>query len=429
MIQELKFKNFLSFKDETTFSFEPTKDEPINRVATMADGTKILRFAVVFGANASGKSNFMKAFDFLRRFWTQVPNRNDLPTRVVPFLLDKETPNEDSSFEMKFYVGDVRYWYKLSLNKERVSDESLYFYESNRPTRIFRREYADGTSKVIFNPAAAKLKATEIEAVNINCWKNMSLFASMTKVNISIPHISDVIAWINGKLLPGIDDRTELSGYAKNKMLKEEGFRLYLQEFIKTADLRIAEVKVKETVHTLNEQQLKAVSDAPFLDEEQKNEILSSGSISDIDTGFLIRVKNTRGIEEYTLPESRQSSGTTRVIELESAIYTTINEQAFLPVDEIEASLHPFLLDFILDRFLKENHNNRSQLLVTTHYDPLLDAIDDLFGKDSVWFTEKKEDGSTELFPLTDFKGLSRLPSIRKSYKNGQFGAVPEIYV
>lgn len=429
MIQELKFKNFLSFKDETTFSFEPTKDEPINRVATMADGTKILRFAVVFGANASGKSNFMKAFDFLRRFWTQVPNRNDLPTRVVPFLLDKETPNEDSSFEMKFYVGDVRYWYKLSLNKERVSDESLYFYESNRPTRIFRREYADGTSKVIFNPAAAKLKATEIEAVNINCWKNMSLFASMTKVNISIPHISDVIAWINEKLLPGIDDRTELSGYAKNKMLKEEGFRLYLQEFIKTADLRIAEVKVKETVHTLNEQQLKAVSDAPFLDEEQKNEILSSGSISDIDTGFLIRVKNTRGIEEYTLPESRQSSGTTRVIELESAIYTTINEQAFLPVDEIEASLHPFLLDFILDRFLKENHNNRSQLLVTTHYDPLLDAIDDLFGKDSVWFTEKKEDGSTELFPLTDFKGLSRLPSIRKSYKNGQFGAVPEIYV
>ena len=98
MIQELKFKNFLSFRDEAVFSFEPTKDERINRVAVMADGTKLLRFAVVFGANASGKSNFMEVFDFLRRFWTQVPNRNDLSTRVVPFLLDKETPNEDSSF-------------------------------------------------------------------------------------------------------------------------------------------------------------------------------------------------------------------------------------------------------------------------------------------------------------------------------------------
>ena len=117
------------------------------------------------------------------------------------------------------------------------------------------------------------------------------------------------------------------------------------------------------------------------------------------------------------------------MIELESAIYTTVREQAFLPVDEVEASLHPFLLDFVLDKFLKEDDNNMSQLLVTTHYDPLLDVIDDLFGKDSVWFTEKKDDGNTELYPLTDFKGLKKLSSIRKSYKNGQFGAIPEIYV
>lgn len=85
----------------------------------------------------------------------------------------------------------------------------------------------------------------------------------------------------------------------------------------------------------------------------------------------------------------------------------------------------------MLNEFLKVNDNNRSQLLVTTHYDPLLDSLDvnDLFGKDSVWFTEKKEDGNTELYPLTDFKGLGKLSSIRKSYKNGQFGAIPEIYI
>lgn len=431
MIQELKFKNFLSFRDEAVFSFEPTKDEPINRVAIMADGTKLLRFAVVFGANASGKSNFMEVFDFLRRFWTQVPTRNDLSTRVVPFLLDKETPNEDSSFEMKFYVDAIRYWYKLSLNKERVSNESLYFYHNGsvQPTRIFWREYGDGQSVVKFNPAAVRLKSAEIDAININCWKNMSFFASMTKVNMSIPYISDVIKWINEKMLPGIDSSTELSGYAKDKMLKDEAFRKYLDSFTKKADLRIAKISVKETPYNLSEEQLKSIADSSTIDESVKSDILSKGYISDIKTDFTIRVKNARGEEEYILPESRQSAGTTRVIELESAIYTTINEQAFLPVDEIEASLHPFLLDFILDRFLKEDHNNRSQLLVTTHYDPLLDVIDDLFGKDSVWFTEKKEDGNTELYPLTDFKGLGKLSSIRKSYKNGQFGAVPEIYI
>ena len=400
MIQELKFKNFLSFRDETVFSFEPTKDEPANRVAVMKDGTKLLRFAVIFGANASGKSNFLEAIDFLRQFWTWVPSRNDLSTRVVPFLLDKNTPSEDSTFEMRFYVGDIRYWYKLSLNKERVSSESLYFYDSVQPTRIFSREYVDGQSIVKFNPAAVKLKAAEIDAINLNCWKNMSFFASMTKVNMSIDKVSDVIRWINEKLMPGINRSTELSNFAKEKMLKDEDFRNYLTSFIKTADLRISDVEVRETV-------------------------------SDIDTGFRIRVKNSRGEEEYILPENRQSSGTTRVIEIESAIYTAIREQAFLPVDEIESSLHPSLLDFVLNEFLKVNDNNRSQLLATTHYDPLLDSLDvnDLFGKDSVWFTEKKEDGNTELYPLTDFKGLGKLSSIRKSYKNGQFGAVPEIYI
>ena len=390
----------------------------------------MLRFAVVFGANASGKSNFLEALDFLRRFWTQVPGRNDLSTRVIPFLLDRNTPSDDSTFEMKFYVGDVRYWYKLSLNKERVSGESLYFYESVQPTRIFWREYADAQSIVKFNPAIVKLKTAEVDAINLNCWKNMSLFASMSKVNISIDRIGDVISWINEKFMPGVNRGTELSGYAKEKMLKDEDFRKYLTSFIKTADLRIAEVSVKETAHPLNEQQLKMVSEAT-IDEEFKAEILSSGSIKDIDTGFKVRVKNVRGEEEYILPENRQSDGTTRVIEIESAIYTTIKEQAFLHIDEIEASLHPSLLDFVLNEFLKVNDNNRSQLLVTTHYDPLLDSLDvnDLFGKDSVWFTEKKEDGNTELYPLTDFKGLGKLSSIRKSYKNGQFGAVPDIYV
>lgn len=428
MIQEIRFRNFLSFRDEAVFSFEPSKDDPINRTVTMPDGTKLLRFAAVFGANASGKSNFLGVLDFLRSFWTQVPSRNDLSTRVLPFLLDKETPMQDSVFEMKFYVEGVRYWYKLELNRERVSSESLYFYESNRPTRIFWREYVDGQSIIKFNPAVVNLKTAEIDAININCWKNMSFFASMTKVNLNIDSVDKVIRWINDKLMPGINRSTALSNYAKSRMLKNQSFNDYLMSFTRQADLRISRIDVKETAVNLNESQLKAISEASFLDERQRADILSKGFINDIQTNFVIRVKNARGEEEYILPENSQSAGTTRVIEIESAIHTILEEQAFLAIDEIEASLHPFLLDFILDRFLKKE-NTESQLLITTHYDPLLDAIDDLFGKDSVWFTDKQENGNTELYPLTDFKGLNKLSSIRKSYKNGQFGAVPEIYV
>lgn len=428
MIQEIRFQNFLSFRDEAVFSFEPSKDDPINRIVTMPDGTKLLRFAAVFGANASGKSNFLEVLDYLRSFWTQVPTRNDLSTRVSPFMLDKDTPKQDSVFEIKFYIDGVRYWYKLELNRERVSGESLHFYESNRPTRIFWREYTDGQSVVKFNPAVVNLKTAEIDAININCWKNMSFFASMTKVNLHIEIVDKVIRWINDKLMPGINRSTELSGYAKSRMLNEASFREYLMSFARQADLRISRIDVKETPINLNENQLKAISEASFIDEKQREEILAKGVINDVQTNFVHRVKNSRGEEEYILPESSQSAGTTRVIEIESAIHTILEEQAFLSIDEVEASLHPYLLDFILDRFLKKE-DNESQLLVSTHYDPLLDTIDDLFGKDSVWFTDKKEDGNTELYPLTDFKGLNKLSSIRKSYKNGQFGAVPEIYV
>ena len=429
MLQEIRFQNFLSFRDEAVFSFETSKDDdPINRVVTMPDGIKLLRFAAVFGANASGKSNFLEVFDFLLNFWTQVPSRNDLSTRVTPFLLDKETPTKDSLFEMKFYVEGVRYWYKLDLNRERVSGESLYFYDSNQPTRIFWREYNEGQSVIKFNPAVVKLKSAEIDAININCWKNMSFFASMTKVNLHIDRIDTVIRWINEKLMPGINRSTELSGYAKNKMLNDKAFHDYLMSFTKQADLRISRIDIRETPVSLNESQLRYISESSVIDEKHKTEILEKGIINDIQTDFVVRVKNARGEEEYILPENRQSAGTTRVIEIESAIHTILDRQAFLAIDEVEASLHPSLLDFILDRFLKKE-NNESQLLVTTHYDPLLDNINDLFGKDSVWFTEKKEDGNTELYPLTDFKGLNKLSSIRKSYKNGRFGAVPEIYV
>ena len=250
----------------------------------------------------------------------------------------------------------------------------------------------------------------------------------MTKVNLHIDRIDTVLRWINEKLMPGINRSTELSGYAKSRMLKDESFRNYLMSFTQKADLRISRIDVKETPFSLNESQLKAISEAKFINEKQREDILAKGFINDIQTDFVVHVKNTRGEEEYILPETSQSAGTTRVIEIESAIHTILENQAFLAIDEVEASLHPFLLDFILDRFLKKE-DNESQLLVTTHYDPLLDTIDDLFGKDSVWFTDKREDGNTELYPLTDFKGLNKLKSIRKSYKNGQFGAVPEIYV
>jgi hypothetical protein len=137
-------------------------------------------------------------------------------------------------------------------------------------------------------------------------------------------------------------------------------------------------------------------------------------------------VVTPHGEEEYVLPEVCQSAGTTRMVELESIIYSQLRRQALLCVDEWESSFHPHLLEFILMKFIN-SADNQSQLLVTTHYDPLLKDIDDLFGKDSIWFTEKEKDGNSELFSLVDFKGLNKLSSVHRAYMNGQFGALPNV--
>ena len=116
-----------------------------------------------------------------------------------------------------------------------------------------------------------------------------------------------------------------------------------------------------------------------------------------------------------------ESTGTMRTFGVEAALFEALRNAAILPVDEFETSLHPTLQEKILYEYLKTP--SRSQLIITTHNDGLLDLVDDLIRKDSVWFTEKKKSGVTEIYKLTDFRGVNRLSSIREAYKNKRFGA------
>lgn len=145
-------------------------------------------------------------------------------------------------------------------------------------------------------------------------------------------------------------------------------------------------------------------------------------------TDFEHTVLNERGTEKYILSEDSQSDGTRRIFGIEAAIYSALNRNAFLFIDEIESSLHPRLVEFLLKKFL-EIKNNRAQLLITTHYDPFLNEVDELFRKDSVWFTEKNINGSTDLYSLVEFSRLNRISSIQKAYRQGNFGAVPKVNI
>ncbi len=392
MIQELKIRNFKSFRDEVELSFEPSEDSIYNSVVTMPDGVKLLRFAVVLGANASGKSNLLEAFDFLRRFWDTLPATNADGTDVQPFLLREDALSYNTEFELKFYAAGIRYWYRLDVNPEKVCHESLSVYLSNRPTKVFCREDVGGVSRLNFNPAVVKLSQAEVDVMTMNCLRNMSVLATMKKVNVSVAYLDNMRQWVDTRILPlQIGSLRNLSADAKKHIADSEEFRKYLLQFAKEADFNISDIKI------------------------QKMAAL-----------FGHKIENAEGMRDYMLPEACQSTGTKRMVELESMIYDQLLRQAFLCIDEIEASMHPNLMEFILSKFVS-TPDNQSQLLVSTHYDPILKDIDDIFGKDSVWFTEKGRDGNSQLFSLVDFKGLNKLSSIHRAYMNGRFGALPNV--
>lgn len=395
MIQKIKIKNFLSFKDEVTFSFDATNDHfaESSQVVSINENTRLLRFAVVYGYNASGKSNLLKALDFLAHFWTYKAKDIDAGTGVTPFKLDGVSGGEPSCFELVFFVNDTKYCYQLELDPRQVYLEKLSYYKTTQPIMLFERTLKDGLSSIQFNPKAENVGVAAKEMINLNCWKNISFFVARNQVNVSLPLTDAAKDWMRNRLMPVVSPTMDLTEFAQSLAVEDSQLTDYIVTFLHEADFNVTDISSS----------------------------IVSKPVKQIQTTFEHTVENENGAEVYPMDKKYESTGTMRTFGIEAAIYEALNREAVLPIDELETSLHPLLLEKILFEYLRTN--KRSQLIVTTHNDGLLDLLDDLIRKDAVWFTEKQKTGVTDLYKLTDFRGINRLSSIREAYRNKRFGA------
>lgn len=427
MIQEIKIKNFLSFKDEVKLSFEASKDNfaEDSQVVQINENTRLLRFAIIYGYNASGKSNLLGVFDFLSQFWTYKPKDVDIKTGVIPFRLDNQSPNEPSCFELIFYVQDTRYWYQLQLDERQVYLEKLSYYKTTQPIMLFERVLQDGQSVVNINQNAEKISAAAKELITINCLKNLSFFVARNQVNVSLPIIDAAKDWMKNQVMPVIFPNTRLTSYAEKLVSKSQKLSNHLVQFLSQADFNITDISSTVIDHQLSDDDVNYLTENNGDSDEETlleiERIKKERTIQQIKTVFEHTVENENGRESYQLDKRFESEGTIRTFGIETAIYEALSSVSILPIDEIETSLHPKLLEKILYDYLKTP--SRSQLIVATHNDGLLDLVDDLIRKDSVWFTNKDKAGVTELYKLTDFRGINRLSSIREAYRNKRFGA------
>lgn len=429
MIQELKIKNFLSFKDEVVLSFEATKDTTLedNYVVEVAPGVRLLRFAMVMGANGSGKSNLLKALEFLRRWWFDRPDDVDIETGSDPFMLDSESMKDPSELELRFWINQTKYCYYLKLDQNVVHQERLQVYKTVQPTLVFNRELVSGHTEITFNPAVEKVSDVAKEEVQVKCLNNMSVFAALKQVNVALTTTDEVSDWMRKSIKPIIEPEVRMYDWAIGEMRDDPSIKEHILKFLHTSDFNISDIERNETITDLPEQFLNMMLNSPGVPKEEKERLKNERTITQVDVQFKHRVENNRGIEFYNISEDAQSYGTRRIIGMESAIYEATKDGAFLNIDEFEASMHHDLALYVLSKFLVQE--GESQMLVTTHCTPLLGWLDKLIRKDSVWFTERGSDGASNLYTLVEFKGLNRMSSIQNAYLRGTFGAVPNITI
>ena len=251
----------------------------------------------------------------------------------------------------------------------------------------------------------------------------MSFFAARNQVNVSIPLIDDAKDWMKSKLVDIIGPNTPLTNLAQAMLSEDVELGKYLIHFLRTADFNISNIKTEKKEEPVPENLKDLILHSDRFPVRLKEQLRKGIPDTIIQTFLEHTVENENGKERYLMnsDNEEESQGTLRTLGLESVLYEALNKNQFLGIDEIETSLHPKLLEKILYEYLKTK--SRSQLLVTTHNDGLLDLVDDLIRKDSVCFAEKNKAGVTELYKLTDFRGINRLSSIREAYRNRRFGA------
>lgn len=402
MIAEIKFKNMFSFRDETVLSFEADKSKDLEsyHVVELAPDVKLLKLAVIYGANASGKSNIIKVCDFIRSFITCTPLNKAELIKIVPFLLNRTSKEQASEFSVSFYAmnGDkaIRYVYSVLLETTHIVRETLIYYLSQQPATVFERSMENNVSSIKFGQKV-KISTAAKEEITLKCLPNMSVFAAYMQVNTNIAEMETALQYLTKQMMPAIVPTSSLSRYAE-EAIKKETAKEYILRYLQEADFNISNISSKE--------------------QETKKGVVNY-------TMYQHKVSSGLGGNDYyEFPKLYESDGTIRTFGLASQIQNSIGSNAFLAVDEIESSLHPKLIEYMIERFLKES--KQAQLLLTTHYDGLL-GEEDLLRKDNIWFAEKNTDGASVLYPLTDFKGLNRISSLQKAYKFGKFGAVPNL--
>ena len=421
MIQEFQVQNFYSIRERQTVSFVPNNDDRMRDqyVHEVGDGVELLKIGIVYGSNASGKTTLLRALSYFRSIMLNKPESKNEGMGYFPFLLDNHSRDEHSQMQMTFWINREKFIMSLEFDKKRIYEESLIVYTSARPTTLYKRVYQSESdhTEVIFGAKSGIDKDTR-RAIDGNTTNNCTVMAAFGQSNAHISKLNDVFNFFLTGLQSILSPRESLSFDVKNELRndKDGKKKRFLLQLLKASDFNIVDMILDEREEPITPEMEKTIKSAP-ISEEAKIEMLKRGTIKYDDIMF----RHTGEDGEYELHEGLESAGTHRFLGMSIVLYYVLHENNFIPVDEIETSIHYELLAYFIKLFLA-NSEGSSQLLMTTHDINLLN--EDFIRRDVIWFTDKSKEGATLVKRLSSL-GLHKTMNPYNAYKQGKLVDLP----
>jgi len=401
MIIDFSIKNFGPIKDEVTLSFEASNDKKLNDyyVVEPIKGVRLLKMILIYGSNASGKTTVLKALDLLRKLVLEPFDNKTRDFNFDPFLFDEETKKGNTSFKLNFIASGTKYLYEVVFNKKAIVEESLYSYNPNKSI-VYKRtsDLGKQVTGIIIGSKFKLRKELNSLLEGATLWNN-TVLGGFLKANIDFPILKDVVDWFKETLKSMVSPKSDLFSLVFNELESGDIRTSDILLLLKKADLMIDKIICEKEV-TVFASELKATNEIKFVHKTKES--------------------------TNTLSYNQESMGTQRFYQLSGVLDMLLRKECIFAIDELENSLHPDLLEYFLRVYLA--NSKTSQLVATTHFRELL-MNRDMLRNDAIWFTEKKKDGSTDLFSLADFDSsvIRDTSSVYNAYKIGKLGAVPNL--
>ena len=417
MLLEFSVGNYLTLKTNTTLSLAATSiKEHVDTNIFSTERLDLLKGAVIYGANASGKSNFIKAMSTMRRLVLQsFEQSSTYKLDIVPFLLNTDTEQSASFFETVFIIDNIRYRYGFEVDDKQVHAEWLFEAPKNADKPLFIRE-EDGIEVMKGFPEGKDLEERTRE--------NALFLAVADQFNGKIA--KKIMQWFNNFItISGLSHE----GYkgVTFGMLENKQTSTALLDFYKKLDLGFDDI---------------SISKKPFDGKELPKDMpesLVKQLVTDLEGAFKIDIKTIHkkydakgkaiGQVEFDM-RSQESSGTNQLFNISGPVFVVLNDGGVLVVDELDASLHPLLTLAVTKLFNSKDFNrNNAQLIFATHDTNLLYYGN--YRRDQIYFIEKDQYGVSDMYSLVEYKEQGKTirkdRSFEKDYIEGRYGAIPFI--